>query len=199
MRRLIFVFVCAVVLLGVFCAGWCQTNPSQTVDMTAQIQSENSISVSIQKVVGSVWTTASSVDFGALSFDPTNNIFTAGCYYSVDVGVNSNAANWTVTHTINKNIALTTDATKTLNDNINVTFVKHSDSLTPVTLGKYSLTKSNNKVYSKANIGASSGYWLRIYYGIATGTDDGDGAVPVTSEKPAGTYSGQIKVTLTAN
>ncbi|MDD2703063.1 MAG: hypothetical protein PHC33_03550 [Candidatus Omnitrophica bacterium] len=198
MKRLIFVYVCSsVVLFGFPRAGWC-VDPSQTVDMTAQVQSENSISVSISKIVGTTWSTATAVAFGQLNYDSTNNIFTAGCYYAVDVNVNSNATNWTVTHTINKNIALTTDATKTLNDNINVSFVKQNAS-TSTELGKYSLTKSNNKAYTKSQIGVSSGNWLRIYYGIATGTGDGEGAVPVTSDKPAGTYSGQVKVTLTAS
>ncbi len=195
MRKLTFVFMFAAVISIAACPVWCQT----IVDMNAEIESENTLTVSINKVVGTTWSSATAIDFGVLTFDSTNKIFTADNYYAVEVGVNSNATNWTVTHAINKSVVHETDTAKNLNDNINVTFVKRHNTNPEVQLGKYSLTNANNKAYTKTDIGVASGYWLRIYYGIATGSGDGTGAVPITTDKPSGKYSGQIKLTLTAS
>jgi len=38
--------------------------------------------------------------------------------------------------------------------------------------------------------------WLRIYYGIGTGSGDVTGVTPVTLAQPVDTYSGSVTLTL---
>lgn len=167
---------------------------TKTVDVAASIPQQNGLTVTVSRVVGTTWTNATSIDFGALVYNGTNSVFTANPYYAIDVGVNSNAADWTVTH---KTASISNPAgTDNLDKNINVNFVRQTGNTTAVALSKVTFANSNNKAFTRSQL---TGGWLRIYYGIATGntTSDAPGAVPINATKPYGDYKGSVTLTLT--
>jgi hypothetical protein len=165
---------------------------TKTVPIKATIPSQSTLNVTVSKVVGTVMTAATEVNFGSLILDPTFNIFKTSddSYYAVDIGVNSNATAWTVTHAVSSMI----NGTATLNNNINVTFMNQQTSTTAVQLAKLSYSLSNAKVINKADI--TAGGWLRIYYGLATGSGDATGVVVIPATAVAGAYAGTITLTL---
>ncbi|MCM8782967.1 MAG: hypothetical protein NC909_01020, partial [Candidatus Omnitrophica bacterium] len=56
---------------------------------------------------------------------------------------------------------------------------------------------SSNVSFNKALF--KSGEWLRVYYGIATGSpEDASGTRPITLEKSPGVYTGSIVLSLVA-
>jgi hypothetical protein len=172
-------------------------------DVKARITSSTALTVNIAKVVGSTFTYGQpAVDFGLLSLDPTNNVYRPadGSYYAVDVAVSNNSGSWTVTHT-RSDISLqgATGTPPTLNDKVNVTFVKQpgtgtSGTASTLTSGYLSYANSNN--FQVASTAIGTGYFLRIYYGIASGSGDATGAVPVPATQTAGNYLGQVTLTL---
>lgn len=170
----------------------CFAANNETLVVTASIPQQNTLTVGVSKVVGTTWTPATSLDFGGLVFDPTNKIFVADYSYAVDVRINSNALDWTVTH---KTTSIS-NGSDNLDSNINVTFVKQIDNANGTTLDKISFANSNNKAYTKTQIGSG---WLRVYYGIATGNAAKDvaGTIPITSVKGFGSYQGNVTFTLT--
>jgi hypothetical protein len=114
-----------------------------------------------------------------------------GRYYAVDVYVQDNTGQtWTLTHTRQS----LKSGTNTLDNNVNVTFAKQG-SESGVDLSKVSFANSNNKAYTKTDLG--TGNHLRIYYGLATGSKDAPGASPIGINQPAGTYTGSVTITLT--
>ncbi|MDD5595919.1 MAG: hypothetical protein PHY94_06740 [Candidatus Omnitrophica bacterium] len=132
------------------------------------------------------------VDFGTLTLDPVNSIFTSQFYYAVDIGVNNNTGtNWTLTHTAN---SIQKDATNNLDGNVNVTFVKQTTPSSGTVLQKVSYANSNNVALTSTQL---TGAFLRIYYGIGTGSGDATGVLPITTAKPSGTYAGTVVITLT--
>lgn len=190
-RNFLKAIVVLVVLLGVASVS-CFAGDTKTVTVKAVILQQNGLSVSISKIVvpGDTWFPGqSSVDFGTLTFDTTFNIFRASAYYAVDVGNNSNAADWTVTHTPNS----ITSGLANLDSNVNVSFMKQTSDTTATELSKVSFANSS-KAYTKSQL---SGGWLRIYYGIASGSGDNTGVTPITTDKPYGTYQGSAVLTLT--
>jgi hypothetical protein len=189
--------VLAVVAVGLVVVSplLCYAASTQTVNVRAVVPPLNGLSVSISRVQGTTWTTATSIDFGTLDFDNTFKIFRAPFYYAVDCGVNDNSGNtWTVTHT-RTNLA---NGNQTLNNKVNVNFVRQDDKDTGVILtgGQVSYEDSNNKAYTKTqlNNGAS---WLRIYYGVGTGSGDNPGVTPIDATQQAGTYRGSVTISLT--
>jgi len=132
------------------------------------------------------------VDFGTLTLDPVNSIFTSQFYYAVDIGVNTNTGtSWTLTHTAN---SIQKDATNNLDSNVNVTFAKQTSSSVGTVLQKVSYANSNNVAYTSSQL---TGGWLRLYYGIGTGSGDASGVTPIGANKAAGTYTGSVVITLT--
>lgn len=165
---------------------------TKTVLVKANIPSQSSLNVTVSKVVGTVMTAATEVNFGNLILDPTYNIYKTsdGSYYAVDVGINSNATNWTVTHAVSS----MANGTANLNNNINVTFMNQQTSSTGVQLAKLSYSASNSRVTNKADI--TAGGWLRIYYGLATGSGDATGVSVIPATATSGAYAGTITLTL---
>lgn len=182
----------AVAIVAQFIASIALAADTKTYQVRAVIPAQNTLSVAISKVIGTTFTAATSVDFGSLVLDTTNNIFKTSddSYYSVDVGINSNAANWTVTHAIS-NFA---NGTVNLNNNVNVTFMNQTSSTSGTQLAKLSYTGSNGKVINKADI--TTGGWLRIYYGLGTGSGDATGVLPIPATQTSGTYVGTVTLTL---
>lgn len=175
-------------------SGTCFAAATQNVNVSAQVPQQSSLTVAISRVVGTTWTTATGIDFGALVFDSVNNVFgtAGGAYYAVDVGVSNNASAWTLTHTGTS----ITDGVNNLDSNVNVTFMRQTSSTTGTQLDKVTYANSNNKSYTNTQL---AGGWLRIYYGVATGdtTTDAPGATPVTTEKANGNYAGVVTIQMT--
>jgi hypothetical protein len=178
---------------------------TKTVDVRAEIPPINALTVSITKIssAGAISANAGSVDFGILSYDANLKRFKASCYYAVDASVAANGPAFTLTHAVTSNVKNTT-GTADLGCNINVSFfkwyaIRSDDSSTatipnPVTeLGRYSLTDSNGKSFSSTTL---QGQPLRVVYQIATGENDNPKVYPITTDKPAGKYSGQVRITL---
>jgi len=181
-----------IMIFGV--ASLCHAATTQNVTVKANIPQMNSLSVTVSRITASNddWNSATSMDFGTLNFDNVNHIFRSNYYYAIDVGANTNAANWTLTHTRSS----ITNGSANLNDKVNVSFVKQINDTTDIPLDKLSYQNSHNKSYSKANL---SGGWLRIYYGLGTGLDDAPGVTPIGSDTPYGNYQGSVTLTLTIN
>jgi hypothetical protein len=193
MRKGFIVTTCFVLLLSLVSISW--AGDTKNVDVKAYIPPQNGLTVTVSKVVGTTWTTASSIDFGNLAYDTVNKIFTTadGSYYAVDVGCNSNAPDWTITHTVTSLV----NGSENLDYNVNVTFMKQTSSTAGTQIGSVtSYAASNNKAFTKSQL---TGGWLRVYYGIATGDTAKDGAdvTPVGATKTYGNYQGRVTFTLT--
>ena len=176
----------------------CFAATSKTINVTAFVPTiSGGLNVTISKIRSSddFWEQSGPtlpIDFGTLTLDTTYNVFRATYYYAVDVGVNDNTGTiWTVTHTRN---SFKKDASNNLDTNVNVTFMKQTSSTSGSQLLKVSYASSNNVAYTKTQL---LGGWLRIYYGIGTGSGDASGVLPIGLDKPTGTYSGSVVITLT--
>lgn len=165
---------------------------ASSVGLAADVPQQNSLTVTVSKVTGSTWSTATSLEFGNLIYDEKNRIFSAESYYVIDVAINSNSHDWTVTHVATS----ITNGIESLDNNINVSFLKQQDAGAGTTLVKLSYADSRNKSFKKADL--SEG-WLRVYYGLATGDSktDAPGTTPVVPKNNAGNYRGNISFTLT--
>jgi hypothetical protein len=181
-----------VLLVVAFCVTNAWAGDSQTVTVTATVPTVSSgVTLTVSKVIDDVWTTSSSIAFGTLTWDSTNNIFLPDCYYAVDIDVTDNTGNiWTVTHTR----ASLANGTNNLDDKVNVSFDKQTSSTASEELKKVSFADSNSVAYTKTQL---EGGWLRIYYGIGTGSDDATGVTPIGTDTVAGTYTGSVTITLT--
>ncbi|MHB8155538.1 MAG: hypothetical protein ACYDFR_05780, partial [Candidatus Omnitrophota bacterium] len=120
------IFICMVLVVLAFCATNAWAASSQTVTVNATIpKMTGGLSVTVSKVTDTVWTTASSISFGTLVWDKTNNIFLPASYYAVDIGVTDNTGTaWTVTHT-RQSLA---NGTNNLDNKVNVSFNKQTSS-----------------------------------------------------------------------
>jgi len=158
----------------------------------------------------------SSMNFGTLDFDAKNNIFGSGHYFAVEVGILSNAISWNIQHDVTT--PFEEPGGDSLNENVNVTFVRQLDRDTYESIAGHSLESSDGVVIPSGDF-RDWGGWLRIYYGLATGCtelgeyegpdrdldacapDDLDninaGVLPITTQKRAGVYKGEVKITMT--
>jgi hypothetical protein len=190
------------VLIAAMCLGACLSLVSiglaadtKNVDVKAYIPAQDGLTVTVSKVVGNSWTGVPSIDFGNLTYDTTNHIFVTadGSYYAVDVGVDSNAADWLVAHTVTSLV----NGSENIDHNVNVTFMHQTSNTTGNKIGAVmSYAASNNKSFTKAQL---AGGWLRVYYGIATGDTAKDGAdvTPIGATQTNGSYTGRVTFTLT--
>ena len=189
-------------LLGIMVLALALVTPTfaavtKNIAVTATVPTlSGGMNVTISRIRASddVWESSSSTNpiaFGTLALDSVNNIFTSSYYYAVDVGVTDNSGTvWTLTHT-RTSIA---NGANNLDSNVNVTFMKQTSATATTTeLRKVTYLGSNNIAYTKTQL---NGGWLRIYYGIATGSGDASGASPIGLDKVAGTYTGQATITL---
>lgn len=142
------------------------------------------------------------VDFGTVTADTTDNIYRARFYFAVDCAVLDNSGNnWTLTQT---KTPVQKDALNNIDSNINVVFVKMiknpDGTETQTELVKKSYANSGGQAHTRDQLktGSLQG-WLRIIYGLATGTPatDAPGVVPLPLDKPSGTYQGAVTLTLT--
>lgn len=171
---------------------------SKTINVTATVPTiTDGLNVTVSKVDANTGTWLQSdpnipIDFGTLTLDMAFNVFRPAVYYAVDIGVTNNAGGaWTVTHTRN---SIQKDAVNNLDGNVNVTFMKQTSASAATQLQKVSFANSNNIAYTQAQL---NGGWLRIYYGIGSGSGDATGVLPIGLDKPAGTYTGSVVITMT--
>lgn len=197
------------VLLGfaavLFLVTACSANDIKTVNLTTTVPSTSVLSIGISKVVGTVFTPGqTSMDFGLLTYDPAFKIYRGPHYFAVDVGINSNALGWNLAHS-KTSFAKGID---NLDTHVNVTFVKYNGiTEVPITspAGKVSYLNSTLTI-NKSTAGFAANDWLRVYYGIATGTTvatpgnpiDNPSVTPVPVTQPFGAYAGVVTYTLTA-
>lgn len=187
------IIVCLTAVIALTTA--CFAQESKVVDVKAYVPQQSGLSISVSKVVGTNWTTGqTNIDFGSLLFDAQNNIFTGTAYYAVDIGVNSNAASWQLKHETTP----ISNGTETLDENINVVFMKQLDDYNATELLKVNFAESNGRVFYRNQLRDG---WLRIYYGLATGETgkDAANAKPIAPTKTFGNYQGTVKITLTEN
>ncbi|MCF7908825.1 MAG: hypothetical protein K9L86_08165 [Candidatus Omnitrophica bacterium] len=161
-------------------------------DVKANIPQQNGFNVDISKIAGANWSPAGNVDFGELWLDSQYNVFRSDFTYAVDVGITANVPSWTIQHT--RTSVVRTGGTETLDQNINVVFVKQTGPQSAIDLNKYSYLNSDGIDYTNLEL---AGGWLRIFYGIGTGdANDAPGVLPIGLDKPAGDYLGQVTLTL---
>ena len=188
------ILICMVFVAVAFCAtsAWAT---SQTVYVDATVPTRTGgLTVSVSRITGGTWYSATVISFGTLVWDTVNQIFlpASSTYYAVDIGVTDNTGGaWTVTHTR----ASLVSGANNLDNKVNVTFNKQTSSTVGTQLSQYSFGNSNNKAFTK---GTLLGGWLRIYYGVGTGDSaDAPGVTPIGLDTPAGTYTGSVTITLT--
>lgn len=176
---------------------WAHAATTATIAVKASVEPYVGLVVAISQVTGGVWTLLPSnqlMDFGTLSYNSQNQVFMANSYFAVDVGVVNNTGPWTLQHTPSTIYNTTTGNTaQKLDDHINVSFMKQIDDTNSSTIAKVSFTNSNQSV-SSTTLGTG---WLRIYYGIGTGSGDNSGVTPVPKTQTAGIYQGSATITLT--
>lgn len=193
MRKILLMIMCVAACFSL--ATTCLAADSKNVDIKAYVPQQNGLTVTVSKVVGTTFALVPSIDFGNLVFDNTNKIFVTpdNSYYAVDVGCNSNAPDWTITHTVTS----LANGSENIDDNVNVTFMHQTSDTAGTKIGNVmSYASSNNQAFTKALL---AGGWLRVYYGLATGdkTKDAADVTPIGVTKAYGSYSGTITFTLT--
>ncbi len=198
MTKILKLAVVAVMVLGF--ASVCLAAQTNTITVKAVIPSTNGMTVTISQVVGTTFTPLAAndtMDFGTLTLDTVNHIYSAPFYFAVDIGVLNNSGAWTVQHTPASIYNRTTGNTsQNLDSNINVTFEHQLTDTTSSPLAQLSFLNSTRSV---TNTDISTG-WLRIYYGIGTGnttTPDNPGVVPIPQTQVAGNYQGSVTLALT--
>lgn len=189
MKNILATLICLILVLSFTTVSFAVD--SKVVNVSATIPTQNTVTVTVSKVVGTVWTADTSINFGNLLFNAPTGVFLADSYYAIDVGVNSNAADWAVTHTRSSLV----NGANNLDPNVNVTFTKETGTIS-TQFSKVTYAGSNNLAFTKTQL---AGGWLRAYYGVATGDPltDATGALPITVAKPTGVYSGTVTFTLT--
>lgn len=189
------ILICMVFVVVAFCATSAWAVTSQTVTVSATVPTmTGGLEVIVSKVTGTVWTPATSIDFGTLVWDSLHDIFLPPMYYAVDIGVTDNTPTvWTVTHT---RASLAGQGTN-LNNKVNVSFNKQTSDTVGSELRKVSFGNSQSIAYTKTQLADG---WLRIYYGVGTGDKlkpDAPDVTPIGLDTPAGTYTGSVTITLT--
>lgn len=141
---------------------------------------------------------ATSIDYGTLTFDTTNNIWVASSYYTVFLLPSTSGRAYTLQQT---NAGIVSTGGSNLNSNLimtpdyisNDTIGGIAQGLMPAgdSLGPAALSYGTNKVIYNGNSGESR--IIRSYYGLATGAaGEPTGALPITTSKQAGTYTGTV-------
>ena len=178
--------------------------PTADVDVRAVVPEQLDLAVTVRKVpasqepYGPGSSEVSSIDFGTLAFDDTNNIFVSNDYFSVFLVATTSGRAYRIQQTnngvistgggdLNNNLVLTPDyqAADEIGGNPQGT-LPGGDSL-----GSAQLSFGAGKVIYNGNAGLSRR--VRAYYGIATGAaGEPAGAEPITTNKLAGTYTGTV-------
>ncbi len=217
-RKILKATVLVILVAGVSSIGFADTI-NKTINLQASITSHQALNITITPIDPGTdsgpqddqWLdslSGTTIDFN-LSFNDTYKIWMADRYYAIDVGLETNDPNWKLTISGDSFTRQNGDGiTADLDYNINAGLFSvlpdpngdgdHSDDVqTPIdgNISYYDLIHYGN--IDASNV--PSGQFLRIYLGVATGKDDAEGVSPIGLDKPAGTYSGTIELSFTAN
>lgn len=196
MKTTIRIMFCMIMVLSV--ASLAIAAQTNTITVRAVVPTLQGMDVTINRIVGTTWTELTSntlMDFTTLTYNSTLGIYTAPHYFAVDVGVLNNSGSWQIVHTPSSIFNTTTGNTaQNLNGNINVSFLRQITDTTSANIAAVSFTNSLRTI-TPTNI--PSGSWLRIYYGIGTGSGDNTGVTPIVATQVAGTYQGSVTLALT--
>ncbi len=172
---------------------------SRSVIIKAIVPSMQGLDIAVSRVHmegnDEKWEPASEICFDDLAYNTEYHIFLPQHWYVVDVAVNSNSSNWTISYSATNIIG---PNGYNLNNHINVVVLKQTEKNGYTLLRKCTYGEMLNTSFDRSQI---LGGWLRIYYGIATGDDtiDPPNAKPITTDVPSGTYTGTITITLTTS
>jgi len=141
---------------------------------------------------------AASINFGTLTFDTTNHIWVADKYFTVFLIASTSGRAYTLQQTNNGVVAtgggdLNTNLIMTPDYQTNDQLAGVPQGLMPAgdSLGARTLSFGTNKVIYNGNSGLSR--IARAYFGLATGEPgEPTGALPITTNKPSGTYNGTV-------
>ena len=198
MKRSVLIGVVASLFLA--CSAMAGQRYSHDINIRATVPSVQGLNIAISRVRNENghenWTSAQEISFDDLEYDDQHQVFLAKSYYVVDVGVNTNAGDWTLTYSATSIVG---PNNYKLDYHVNITAVKQKTASSEM-IGKIAYGDALGPIsFSKSDF--SGGYWLRIYYGIATGDSatDAPNTSPITTDVPAGTYTGTITITLTTS
>lgn len=170
---------------------------TKDIIIKATVPQTQGLSIAISRVRNingqEVWTPAQEISFDDLEYNSENHIFLAKSYYVVDVGVNSNASTWTISYNATSIVG---PNNYKLDHHVNLVGVKQKTDSEYTVIGRAAYGDALSFVITKSQL---DGGWLRLYYGIATGDSsvDSPNTTPITTDVPAGIYTGSITITLT--
>lgn len=205
MKNILKLMLVAAIVLGFGSVSYAAITGNKSIDVKANVTLvSGGLDIKVYKIDSmntetssdDTWDTTpkSAIDFGTLAYDTTYKIMRSRYYYAVEVAVNDNSgADWKVTHKTTP-IVNSKNTNEKLDKNINVSFVNQLDKTHYRDLRKTSYEGSNNVVLSKSSFAKG---WLRIYYGIANGKTDNSGVDVISATKMAGSYKGQVTITVT--
>jgi hypothetical protein len=141
---------------------------------------------------------ATSLDFGTLTFDTTNHIWIADKYFTVFLIASTSGKAYTLQQTNNGVVAtgggdLNSNMIMTPDNQTNDQIAGVPQGLMPAgdSLGTAALSFGTNKIIYNGNSGLSR--IVRSYYGLSTGAPgEPTGSLPITTNKPSGTYNGTV-------
>lgn len=169
---------------------------AKTTTMTANVPA---ITPTLNIAIYDIWPGQSwdpgaySLDFGTLILDNANRTWKADHYHAIDAAVTGNTANtWDLT--LRGDSIRNAAGDVNLDNNINVKFVKvMGNNESELEYASYRTCRLGRN-YTKDQL---SGGFLRVYYSIATGSDDASGALPILEFQNGGHYEGTVQMTLT--
>jgi len=149
------------------------------------------------------WTEVSTMDFGTLTFDSQNKIFSAGHYHVVEAAVSGNSQNnWIITVT-NQPFLRTTTPQESLGEHVVVKFFRAYsigvDQTAEDLISTAAYSNSAQHIFQKSDADFVLGGWLRIYYGFAPDRTPVTGGYvdPPGADTLAGRYAGNVLITCT--
>ena len=196
-------FVCFAVALALCAGGMAFAATTVNVAVKAVVPSSLALTSSIRSAApgqdpfGPGSADATTIDFGTLTFDTTNNIWVASKYFAVFLIATTSGRPYVIQQTnsgiasgasnLNANMLMTPDYQSA--DKLGTTaqgLIPAGDSVGPATLS----FGTNKHIYDSTS-GLSR--IVRAYYGLATGAPgEPTGSAPITTNKLSGTYSGSI-------
>lgn len=200
MRRFVAVVLCAVMLIAgspVFAGSTVNVSVRAVVPSTLELSTWIRSAGPGVDPYGPGSADATSLDFGTLTFDTVNSIWVADKYFTVFLLATTSGRAYTIQQTnngvtstggnLNSNLLMTPDyQTADKIGNVAQGLLPAGDSI-----GAKSLSYGTNKVIYNGNSGESR--IARSYYGLATGAaGEPAGSLPITTNKPAGTYTGTV-------
>jgi hypothetical protein len=187
-------------LLLVSQAAMAQTSQSLTVSAsiptpTSLVLTVNTYNASNNSLVSSS-TSATTIPFGTLTFNSTNNVYLPTNYFGVILGTNGAGTpivNVTYSEGANPNGSSNGLGTKTMATFVTVNANNNTE--TTSSIGKKTLGSLTGTTGELSTI--PSGSYEKVYVGVCTGNSgtDATGCAPFTTTDAGGTYTGTLTFT----